>query len=229
MTSLTVLFLNIDKRNYINDKFSNIFENLSSIKELNIYGVLDNFNLDFLVNLKSLKLSEKITNDFNFGLFNNLSNNLRELSISISNIDDEQMTKLFYNRNFPCLEYLEIKFTKITKLEKWLFDGFPNLQNLFIAHNKELRQIDNDVFSSLTDLGHLRLNNNCIKTIKHSHFSKLINLHTLNLNANRIEFIEENCFSNLKNLISLSLMNHKLLELNPQLFNGLENLKELCL
>ena len=47
-----------------------------------------------LVKLEKLLLSGEISDDFNFGLLENLSNHLQELSIDLK-IDNNQISKLF--------------------------------------------------------------------------------------------------------------------------------------
>ena len=104
-----------------------------------------------------------------------------------------------------------IESSRITKLEKKLFDGFPMLQSLNISYNEELRIIDYDAFSSLTNLVNLYLHDNCIERLDYRTFSKLVNLVTLNLSNNFIMSIQENTFSNLKNLIKLDLTRNQLI------------------
>ena len=205
-----------------------IFEQLSSIKLLRMKGCLSNFNLDSLVNLEKLSLSGEINDDFNFGLLENLSNHLQELSIDLK-IDDYQISKLLDGHNFPCFLTLNLKSSKITKLEKKLFQGFPMLQTLNITYNEKFRSIEYDSFSCLTNLVHFHLNNNCIEKLDNRTFSTLIHLEILNLSNNKIESIGENTFSNLKNLTFLDLSNNLLSTLNPQLFFGLGNLETLDL
>jgi hypothetical protein len=133
-----------------------IFEDVSYINLLYLTGTFSNLNLDKLDNLERLHLCGKINiNDFNL----NLSDNLHHLSIRLLNIGNEQITKLFDGHKFPYLETLEIvdnpfnktESNKITKLERKMFEGFPSLKMLNISYNQELRTIDYDAFSSLSN------------------------------------------------------------------------------
>ena len=207
-----------------------IFEDVSYIEELNIHGTFSNLNLNILDNLNCLTLSGQINSkDFNLSL----SNNLQELMIGLSNIGNEQITKLFDGQIFPNLKSLKISLkiysNLITKLEKKMFEGFPMLKIFSISDNEELRIIDYDAFSSLTNLVDLQLIGNSIEKIDHRTFSALTKLETLDLNRNQIECIEENTFSNLKNLTKLNLGNNLLSTLKPKSFYGLRNLKQLNL
>lgn len=190
--------------------------------------------MDDLVNLEKLSISGQIEENFNFDLFRNLCNRLKDLSICKMNIDNEKLAKLFQSHNFPNLEKLKIAYCEITKLEKKLIEGFPTLQSLTIINpyensNKQLRVIKNDAFSNLTNLVSLNLHGNSIETIDQRNFSGLINLNTLVLSFNRIESIENNTFSDLNNLKKLDLSDNKLSILNPKSFIGLENLEYLDL
>ena len=190
-----------------------------------------NINLDDLINLEKVKISGRIDNGlyFNFGIFKKICNHLQELSLSLSNISNEQITELFHGLNFPALVKLHIQKSEVTKLEKRMFKGFPMLQSLTINENSKLRRIESDAFSSLTNLIELNLDRNSIDSINQKHFSRLIKLNILNLYNNRIGYIKEKAFSNLKNLTKLSLGGNCLRELNPHSFIGLENLKSLDL
>ena len=221
--------LNLSSKHFNNSISMQIFENLSNIKELELNGVFSDINLDDLVNLEKLSISGEIDQDFNSGLFKNICNNLQELSINIRNLDDEIMSELFYGLNYPYLVKLDLMYSKITKLDKELFDRFPMLESLNITYNNELREIDDDAFSSLTNLVYFDLRRNCIDSINHKQFSKLISLKSLNLSYNKILFIEEKSFSNLNNLANLDLSANSLLTLNPKSFIGLGNLKFLNL
>ena len=206
----------------------NFMENSPYIERLYLHGDLSYFNLDSLSNLKRLDLFGRIMDDFNIHLFDNLCNQLESIDIHCTNFDEKYLEKFFYGRNFPYLTTFCICYSStMIKLEKKLFDGFRMLKKLAIFQNKNLRIIDNDVFSNLIQLEELHLND--IKFIDKTLFSNLINLKTLDLCGNRIESIEENCFSNLHNLEFLDLSRNRLTSLSAKSFAGLDNLKELDL
>ena len=164
-----------------------IFGHLTNIKELEVKSLFSDINFDDLVNLEKLTISGKISYDFNFGLLKNLCKHLKELSINITNFDDQISAKLFQFHYFPTLVKLCLTGCKIKKLEKKLFDRFPMLHYLSITFNKELLQISNDAFSNLTNLVHLDLSWNLIESINQIQLSGLIKLETLLLSNSRIE------------------------------------------
>ena len=231
LPSLKHLVLYIE--NLSNKMSKEIFENLSnlsSIKELQIIGNFSGISFKNLVNLEKLSITCNFSK--NFSLFKNLRSkhlHLQELSINIKNLNDKNIIKLFSGNKFPYLVKLNIEHCKMTKLEKKMFEGFPMLRSLSITQSKPLRLIDADAFSSLTNLVHLNLSWNSIKTINQRTFSGLINLETLILSCNSIDFIEKKSFSSLKNLIELNLCFNRLSILNPKVFIGLRNLKKLNL
>ena len=232
LPSLKYFILDCQQLN--NSQSTQIFVHLSNIVELEIKGIFSDINMDDLTNLEKLSISGKIEIDFNFDLFKNLCNRLKDLSICKINIDDEKLAKLFQSHNFPNLEKFKLAYCEITKLEKNQFKGFPTLQFLTIINpyensNKQLRVIENGAFSNLTNLVSLNLHGNSIETIGQRQLSGLINLNTLVLSFNRIECIEDYTFSDLNNLKKLDLSDNNLSILNPKSFIGLENLEYLDL
>lgn len=92
LPSLNHLVLDTNKLNKI--MTVQLFKQFSNIKELELNGVFSDISLDDLVNLEKLSISGSIAKNFNFGLFNSLCKHLLELSISIKNIDDENIIEL---------------------------------------------------------------------------------------------------------------------------------------
>lgn len=206
------------------DKF---FYNSPNIECLNLVGDFSYLNFDNLVRLKTLILNGKIKKikKFNFNLFKKLCSQLTYLDISLDQIDDSNIEKLFYGRHFPNLTDLRLKSTKITKLEKKLFDGLSNLVSLQLPFNKLLKSVDHDAFSNLKQLRNLDLSFNCIDSLEKEHFSELVNLETLQLNRNGIKTINNNMFSDLNKLNNIDLSYNKIENVNQKSFAGLQNLK----
>ena len=112
-----------------------LFKQFPYIKHLELNsGVFSDINLDDFANLEKLSISGSIAKNFNFGLFNSLCKHLRELSISIKNIDDENMIELLFDYYFPTLVKLDIKYGRFRKLEKKYFKEFPKLKSLNITN-----------------------------------------------------------------------------------------------
>ena len=202
------------------DMSSKLFDNLPNIKSLGLFLKLCNFEL--MNNLKK---------DFNLDLLNNKCNDLEDLSICSTSIDDENIAEIFNDYHFSKLSSLTINcFYQFTKIEKKLFVGrFPILQKLIINSNKNLWTIEDEAFSSLKHLNYLEMWSNSIKSLYKMNFSHLTNLETLKLCDNQIERIEDNTFAKLNNLRMLDLKCNKLSSVNPQSFFGLSKLNNLIL
>ena len=182
-SSLKTLRLQI-KNEINNESSTNLFQMCPNIEEMYLYGDFSDINFDMFCNLKKLKLYGNLLDGFNFDLFKNIRIQLEELSIKFENMDDESIIKLLYGRNFPKISSLRICNSKITRLEKKLFDGFPMLQSLKVSHNQELKTIDKDSFSDLKSLKYLHLKNNRLSELDPELFSGLVNFEILYLAAN---------------------------------------------
>ena len=165
-----------------------ILEQVSNIQELYLEGYLSYFNSDSFVNLKQLSIDGDIDEKFNFELFKNLCNQLEALTISIYNIDEKTLFKLFDGYNFPYLVELTIEFfnMKRLRLTKEFIDRLPKPRNRLNITDCNIEVIESDSFSNMQQLT------------------------SLDLSDNRIELIEENAFSNLKNLQKLDLTRNRL-------------------
>ena len=214
---------------------SKLFDKLPSIQHLCLTGRFSHFNLDSLVNLKSLSLTGQPNKDFNFDLFKNICNKLVVLRINLMDIDNKFIDTMFFDHSFSILTSLSISSSKsiIDKIEKEFFFAFPMLQSLIICNKfpylAPSSSIDPEAFSNLKQLISLDLSGNGINSLKRSCFSGLDKLKYLNLSQNRFESIGENVFSSLKNLRVLDLSENKMDELNANSFEGLSNLQFLDL
>lgn len=199
-----------------------LFDYLPNIEELGLDGKFGDLNLD---NLYNLKILSSLNDNFNFDLFKNICNQLEELNIRYD-LNNEIMFKLFDGHNFTNLKSLNISDSKITRIEKKLFDGFPMLEKLMIYLNSEIKIIDHDSFSGLKKLVHLSMRSNGNATIEQEHFLGLDNLQEFFLRFDRISS-KAGTFSSLKNLRKLSFYRINFNNMNPQMFIDLGNLKEL--
>lgn len=179
-----------------------LFDHLKNIEKLSLTGNLFYFNLDSLVNLKSLTLFGNIHDCFNFELFKNISNKLNHLSIrtgefeSIVNYDI--ILKLFNGHDFSALTSLDIRRCLMKRLEKKFLEQFPKLQILRMNHCY-LNSIEDDTFSN-SNIVNLDLSINFITALYKRDFSKLINLKYFNMSSNSLDSIENGIFSNMENL-----------------------------
>lgn len=201
MCSLKCFYLEMSYM--INQDILTLFlEKFPNIEELNLLG---NFNLDHLVNLKTLRINGTIMDDFNFELFaKNLCNQLEELAISFPGDYESISEKLFDDHRFPNLQKLEIFKCNVIRLKQKFVEKFPALLKLSM-YDCNLEIIEDDAFSNAKNLTYLSLMGNFFKTLDKRTFSPLINLQELYLRNNRTESIEKDMFSHMKKLRVLNL------------------------
>lgn len=168
------------------DIITGLLDQVPHIQELHLDGNLGYFNLDHLVNLRVLKIFETINEDFNLDLFKNLSDQLENIWIEVTNIDEKILVKLFDGCDFPYLVDFTVRFGNIKRLNKELFNGFSTLKRLRIT-NCEIKVIERDLFSNLKQLCSLCLIENRIKIVEENAFSKLENLQEVDLSFNELK------------------------------------------
>ena len=114
LNSLRILRLDVNRD--INNEFSTrLFVIFPKIEELHLHGQFSNINFDSFVNLKKLSLYGILFDDFNFDVFDNICNQLKEINVKLENMNDESFTRLFYGRNFSNLFKFNIVSSKITR------------------------------------------------------------------------------------------------------------------
>ena len=90
-----------------------LLDQVRHIEQLNLHAKLSYFNLDYLFNLKMLSLVGSILKEnFNYGIFKNLSKQLEVINIFLRNIDEK---KLFDGYRFSNLQSLIIRNNNIIK------------------------------------------------------------------------------------------------------------------
>lgn len=137
---------------------------------------------------------------------------------------------------FVHLAYLDVSQNQIANLTWDMFAATPNLQVLNVSHNAidGILNLSNDWFQRLTQIKHLVLSNNRLKSIAH------MRLHTqwTELGENIIGAIETMTTANgsidnetIPRLLALDLSNNQISDLQPNAFevNGLPKLKYLNL
>lgn len=174
-------------------------DKIPNIEEVRLFGNFSYFNLDHLVNLKSLALNGNINDDFNFELFKNLCYQLQILKVSFRNHYESISAKLFDGHCFSNLQELTIFNSNLKILKKKFIDKFPVLQYLRIDHCN-LEMIEYDAFSNVKQLTNLNFMGNFFKTLEKRTFSQLTKLEEFYLRNNRIESVEKDFFSDMKNL-----------------------------
>lgn len=166
------------------DIVTGLLDQVPHIQELHLDGNLGYFNLDHLVNLRVLKIFETINEDFNLDLFKNLSEQLENIWIQVTNIDEKILVKLFDGCDFPYVVEFTVKDCNVKRLNKELFNGFSTLKRLRIVDCK-IEVIERELFSNLKQLCSLGLNGNRIEIIEENAFSKLENLKEVDLTFNK--------------------------------------------
>lgn len=185
LASLRVLTLAVDCK--IDENIvTRLVDQIRHIETLDLNGNLSYFNLDQLYNLRTLSLNGTIDEEFNFELFeNNLCEQLEDIEIVLSNLEEKTFLKLFDGYNFPYLVDFSLRFVTIKRLKNGFINRFPALRRLNISRC-EIEMIENGSFSSLEQLCFLDLSFNRIENIDKNTFSELKNLQTLDLRFNKI-------------------------------------------
>ena len=193
------------------DSCTKLFEIFPNIEELSLDGYFSNIDFTSFVDIKKLSISGSILKDFNFALFTNICNQLEYLKIGFNNIDDENISKLLNGHTFPKVLSLNISSSKITRLEKKLFDGFPLLQSLTANNNKDLTTINKNAFSNLKYLKRLLLSSNDqLSELDPEIFSCLGNLEKLDLGYNKLTRFDIKIMNYIVKIKEINLANNKI-------------------
>lgn len=123
------------------------------------------------------------------------------------------------------LKYKLLYFNPDNFIDKITFKNLKqrNLRTLDLTEN-QLPEFDAIWIRELTNLKHLNLSNNLIRSIKFD-YDFLNGLESLCLGNNRLELIDRQAFSKLYSLKLLDLSQNKLNLANPDIFLGLNNLE----
>ena len=207
-SSLKYLYLNVLSE-INNDSCSKLLESFPNIELLSLDGNFSNISFDSFTNLKELLICDSLLKKFNFDLFKNICHQLEHLKIAFNNIDDEKMFKLLNGKNFPNVITLEIYRSKMTRLEKKLFNGFPMLRSLDVNSNNDLKTIDKDAFSNLKKLRYLSISNSDkLSELDSELFSRLENLEKLNLRQNKLTRFDSKIMNYIVKINEINLENN---------------------
>lgn len=143
-----------------------LLDQIQCIEELSLSGYLNYFNVDNLVNLKAVCLSGLLSEDFNFEIFKNISNQLEDLAFYFDKIDYEIFVKLLNGHNFSYLLSLHIDGCNMRIIKKNLLTNFilfsnlvslVNLKSIILLENP-LKFIEVGIFSHMKYLKNIYLN-----------------------------------------------------------------------
>ena len=140
LTNLSLYF----SRSINKDIVTGVLNQVPFIQELCLHGNLFHFNLDSFVNLRKLSLSGIINESFNSKFFENLCNQLEDIKISIYNIDEKTLIKLFDSYNFTYLTDFTIEFLFIKRLKKEFIDRLPKPRNKLNITDGLIEVIEHD-------------------------------------------------------------------------------------
>lgn len=111
-------------------------------------------------------------------------------------------------RNLHKLEYLELGYNNLNKLENGIFRNQHNLKHLNLWGNN-LQHLSKDSFLGVSSIVELDLSSNNIETLHSDVFEHLTNLTNINLNANRFASLPEGLFSKNQMLKQIRLMDNR--------------------
>lgn len=160
-----------------------------------------------------------------------------------------------FDKNYLASFHLNPKSIFISRCKQAIeisnFSEMTNLNELFISdsclfidenirfkgqlfkislNGTQLKEVNKNLFESLTSLEDLNLERNQISELKHGVFNNLTNLEILNLNRNEIINLDENCFEALSSLKVLSINQNYLKTSDIEtLFGSLKNLGRIFL
>lgn len=111
-------------------------------------------------------------------------------------------------RNLRKLEYLELGYNNLNKLDSGVFRNQHKLRHLNLWGNN-LQHLTKDSFMGVSSIMDLDLSSNNIDVLQPDVFEYLTNLTNINLNANRFAALPEGLFSKNKNLSRIRLMDNR--------------------
>lgn len=142
------------------------------------------------------------------------------LSLTDSNLTDNQLRSVFHKKTFSRLKYVDLSGNQIQSLD---VSRIQRLRELSLARNS-IRHLNGNVFQGLQDLRKLDLSSNNIMNLSKSAemFSNLFQLTLLDLSNNSIYDIPRHMFYSLGNLLYLNMAHNKLFVLPFQAFESMQ-------
>ncbi|CRK98115.1 CLUMA_CG011483, isoform A [Clunio marinus] len=144
-----------------------------------------------------------------------------------SELMDEQLQKIFQERNWIGLKVLDVNGNRIEKLNRKTFKKTPQLRVLNLSHNHIKQLDDSGMFEDLHNLNELYLGSNKLTNFSKSDevFHNLKQLTILDLSNNTINNIERHMFNGLDSLIKINMSNNKLYILPYQVFESMKSVE----
>lgn len=114
-------------------------------------------------------------------------------------------------RSFPKLEIFKLQSVTLEWIDRDALTLCPNLTNFNVIGN-QLRSLDENTFSTNTELRYIYLSTNNLRCVHVNLFQGLIHLKELYLSYNKLRYLDPLTFRDLKELTLLSLHSNELLE-----------------
>ncbi|XP_077986400.1 uncharacterized protein LOC144440847 [Glandiceps talaboti] len=222
-----------------------LFAYLPSLKFLDLsWGVYK----DVCINTKPSKIPTLIkrlqNQNHTFGQSSNTKLNITHLYVSNNQFTDTSLFNDMHN-----LQYLDLSFNLVRRLQNGTFNRLTNLTHLNMSWNhidtidhgafdglfkvvhldlsfNWVKRLYTGTFNRLTNLTHLNMSGNDVNTIDHGAFDGLFKVTHLDLSSNKISCIKKSAFMDMTCLTYLNLLNNCL---NSVEFNHLINLQSLKL
>eukprot|EP00752_Nemacystus_decipiens_P012710 g11261.t2 len=147
---------------------------------------------------------------------------LRDCQISDADVD--QLELCFEAVGKENISYLRLDDNDFTTLPAGIFEGFTELQELYLNDNNDLATLPAEVFEGLSKLQALSLHNNDLTALPAGIFEGLTALKSLLLFGNGLTTLSAGIFEDLTALETLSLSRNDLTTLPAGIFEGLTNL-----
>nr|XP_023022568.1 leucine-rich repeat-containing protein 15-like isoform X1 [Leptinotarsa decemlineata] len=126
------------------------------------------------------------------------------------------------------IQYLDLKESKIEKIQQKGFVGLIFLEHLNLSYN-HIRSIYPGTFSGIKKVKTVDLSHNELSILSDDGFLELVQLESLDLKNNNIEAIATKAFNALKKLVKLDLSHNQIRQLNKLLFANLTSIEILNL
>ncbi|GFR20907.1 uncharacterized protein TNCT_133671 [Trichonephila clavata] len=128
------------------------------------------------------------------------------------------------------LEVVSITRTEVKSLSKSFVDNISTKIKRFHMFDSRVRKIQYNVFSQLTDLYDLRIDNGGIKSLKRSMFPQNSRITGFYFPNNEITSLPDDLFTNMSKLEYIDFHNNKITQVTEPVFGGVYNtLKELVM
>ncbi|XP_047494569.1 relaxin receptor 2-like [Penaeus chinensis] len=154
-------------------------------------------------------------------LYKDSCQGLRSLLTFFLDKNSLEVVELSCFAHTPALITLNLAYNSLS-LQHQSFPPLPNLHHVFL-HDNKITNIDN-LFTNITSITTLQLNNNRIRTIHCQAFSTLKHLRSVDLSGNPLTAVQD-IFTGLKALRVLNLMDLELKDIDERHFSEMDELK----